>query len=859
MSESAFAGLPQADRPDLSTREAAAHLGMSEQSVRRAILRGQLPARKEGSSYRISLAALHRFQALRQHVARDSWSGEGSPAGGVPQSLPMPLTPFIGRTREVRAICDLIQHGDARLVTLTGPGGVGKSRVALASARLLQEMFPHGAVFVDFSGVTHVDLVSASIAQALHLHESGDRPILDHLIAHLQAREILLVLDNLEHLLPAGRQFAQLLEACPGVVVLATSRTALRLSGESVFQTLPFEAPAPGTNARRCTVADNEQSDAGRLFVLRARAARESFALTPANAPAIAELCSRLDGLPLAIELAAARCAALSPETLLARMDAPLPLLSEGPRDARSRMRTLGEAINWSYELLTGPEQRAFRWLAVFAGGFTLEAAEALLGAMVADLPDADAAATPQPFDLVMSLHAQSLLARQEQEGGAIRFRMLETIRAYAIDQLEHHGEATRARFHCAVQLLERVGQADRIVPRPDRWWIPFEAEWANLRAALQWTIDTQQVSLGLRLGAELFGYWMLRGQVGEGIAWLEQLVAAGVDEPLALRTRGEMALGFLHWIAGNLERADALAIAAMLQGEEVGDHLTIAATAFLRGFVAEARGDLPGAVQMLTTAGHLYESASVPSAAAAVQAHAGRLLLRLGNPEGARAALTVALAGLDREDGGDWGAALAMTDFGLLLAHERDLPQAATMIARALRVHQAIGDGLTTVISLAAAAVVLAAAGRPTAADLLAAFGALREQCGPSIWAVASVAAAAAERLVAESGATSHADAGRGEGLRQAHDIMALALAELATVSEGESPAMEADSVPRLSPRELDVLRLIARGQTDREVAHSLGLDVRTVNAYVANARRKLGAPSRTAAVAALIRYRLV
>ena len=351
----------------------------------------------------------------------------------------------------------------------------------------------------------------------------------------------------------------------------------------------------------------------------------------------------------------------------------------------------------------------------------------------------------------------------------------------------------------------------------------------------------------------------MLRGQVGEGIAWLEQLVAAGADEPLALRTRAEMALGFLHWIAGNLERADALAIAAMLQGEEVGDHLTIAATAFLRGFVAEARGDLPGAVQMLTTAGHLYETASVPSAAAAVQAHAGRLLLRLGNPEGARAALTVALAGLDREDGGDWGAALAMTDFGLLLAHERDLPQAATMIARALRVHQAIGDGLTTAISLAAAAVVLAAAGRPTAADLLAALGALREQCGPSIWAVASVAAAEAERLVGESGTTSHAGAGRGEGLRQAHDIMALALAELATVSEGESPAMEADSVPRLSPRELDVLRLIARGQTDREVAHSLGLDVRTVNAYVANARRKLGAPSRTAAVAALIRYRLV
>jgi DNA-binding CsgD family transcriptional regulator/tetratricopeptide (TPR) repeat protein len=475
---------------------------------------------------------------------------------------------------------------------------------------------------------------------------------------------------------------------------------------------------------------------------------------------------------------------------------------------------------------------------------------------MLADVADGDEAAAAHPFDLVMSLHAQSLLARQEQDNGTVRFRMLETIRAYALDHLQQHGEEARARWHWAVQLLERVELADRVVPRPDRWWIPFEEEWANLRAALQWTIDAHQTGLGLRLGSELFGYWMLRGQIGEGIAWLEQLKAAGADEPAPLRARGLMALGFLHWIAGNLDRADALAAGAMVLGEGVGDGVTIAASTFLRGFVAEARGDLAEALRLLTHACRQYEDASAPSAAA-VQGHVGRVLLRLDRPAAAREALTVALAGLDREDGGHWGAALALTDFGLLHAHEGDLPQAAAMIARALRIHQAIGDHLTTVISLTAAAYVLAAAGRP-AADLLRATVLLREQCGPSMWAVAVVAYADAERLLAQSGAAPHPEV-QGAGRHQESDTVAFAIAELTSVSDAPLPLVDERAIPRLSPRELEVMRLIARGQTDREAAATLGLEVRTVNAYVANARRKLGAPSRAAAVAALMHHRLV
>jgi DNA-binding CsgD family transcriptional regulator len=316
------------------------------------------------------------------------------------------------------------------------------------------------------------------------------------------------------------------------------------------------------------------------------------------------------------------------------------------------------------------------------------------------------------------------------------------------------------------------------------------------------------------------------------------------------------MALGFLHWIAGNLDRADTLAVAAMLLGEDVGDAITTAASTFLRGFIAEARGDLAEALHLLNSACHQYESVSAQSGAAAVQGHIGRLLLRLGEPDAARDALTIALSGLNRTDGGHWGAALAMTDSGLLLAHEDDLPGAAAMIAQALHVHQTIGDRLSTVISLTAAAAVLAAAGRPAAVALLAAIGPIREQCGPSMWAVAAIPYAEAERMAEPLAATPHPGVPGLDGHWQTSDAVVFALTELSIVSEGLKPHEDDSDIPRLSPRELEVLRLIARGQTDREIAAILDLDVRTVNTYVANARRKLGAPSRTAAVAAMLAH---
>lgn len=293
-----------------------------------------------------------------------------------PQGLPTLLTPLVGRIHERSALMALLLHPDVRLVTLTGPGGVGKTRLALDVAAALGDDFADGAAFVDLASVQAPTLVGATIAQALWVREAGDRPIVTRLIEQLRRRRLLLVLDNFEHLLPAAPLVTELLSSCSHLTVLATSRAPLSLDGERIVAVaqLPLPSPAPAGDAS--DVGAVKASDAGRLFLDRAMAAPVDFRLTEGNAPAVAEICRRLDGLPLAFELAAARCLALAPEALLARMNRRLRLLADGRRDAPPRMRSLRKAVAWSFDLLSPEEQATFRRLAVFAGGFTLDAAE---------------------------------------------------------------------------------------------------------------------------------------------------------------------------------------------------------------------------------------------------------------------------------------------------------------------------------------------------------------------------------------------------------------------------------------------------------------------------------------------------